>query len=191
MSFLMEFYGTLLNSIKQDDKTPFEGRVKSQLIPHEIINDEEYQFRMLQEEQTSDILLKCKRKRSFKAMANGLAHISYQLDNSYFEVLFKTIKKQVGKRDHDTFVPYLYQLEVLLSQKIDKRSKDPLMQRRAENFNMLMDFLLNAIKDQSGLYFLFMSLVDFLIKIATRYPSCRDWLHEQGDMLKKIRSHVE
>lgn len=82
----------------------------------EAVNDEEYQFRMLLEQQTMEIFEKCQKKRTIKAMANGIAHVSYCKDNSFFEQLLGSLKKALETKEAEKLLPFLYAIEVILAQ---------------------------------------------------------------------------
>ena len=144
--YIMEIYGILLNSITQETKTPYEAAVHGQQVPIELINDEEYQFRMLQESQTFEILSKCKKKRAIRSVANGLAHITFSKDNSFFDQLFQAIKSGIVKKEAEPMLPYLYAFEVIVSDPVDKKSSDELAKRRMANFVSLMEMLVEMIK---------------------------------------------
>lgn len=146
---------------------------------------------MLQHEQTIENLDKCVKKRAVKAFAWGLAHITWQKDNSYFEQVFQSIKHALETKEAERLLPFLYVFEVLVSNAPDysKKSDDEVVKQRQENFVQLMELLITNIKQQSTFFFIFMTLVDFLLKLATRYPICGKWICEHKD-LKRIRDFV-
>jgi len=186
----MELYGILLCSLPNEISTPFTDQVRNENVKLDVVDDEEYQFRMLQEQQTIDILDKCTKKRAIKAIANGLAHVSYCKDNSFFEQLIGSIKKAFESKESEKLLPFLYAMEVVVSQDLSKVENEAVAKVRQGNFVMLMELLMHSIKTQSQYWNVFVTLLDFLIKLATRYPQCRDWIQEQKD-LKKIKEFVE
>jgi hypothetical protein len=48
--YIMELYGILLCSLPNEIATPFTDQVRNEIVKLDVVDDEEYQFRMLQEQ---------------------------------------------------------------------------------------------------------------------------------------------
>jgi hypothetical protein len=94
--------------------------------------------------------------------------VSYCKDNSFFEQLIGSIKKAFESKESEKLLPDLYAMEVVVSQDLSKVENEAVAKVRQGNFVMLMELLMHSIKTQSQYWNVFVTLLDFLIKLANR-----------------------
>jgi hypothetical protein len=123
------------------------------------------------------------------AICRGYAHIAAIKDSSYFDTLSKSIQEGLAEKDYDSIFIYQYLIEVMISPKVDFKAKDPESQQRKQQFGQLMDIFMDAIKKNLQYYKFTESMIDYMIRLATRYPQCKAYFQSHKDVPKICTWH--